>query len=454
MFRAFWRWHFYASFLVIPVLLVLASTGLIYLLRFHIEPVLHADLMKVDVPANTSRLSYDAQVAAVLKAYPNGRVAAVLEPSAADLSTDITLSTAATGTPSGEDDTLREVYVNPYTGKVLGELDPNDTLSGWAKNTHKDMMLGTQGQYLMELGACWAIVMALTGYYLYAKGRGARIKRRLSKATGAALRHKHATVGVFVGAGLLALVVSGLPWTIWWGTKVQEYAAGHGTSMWSADPGAQSSAPTLDASVPHSHNVPWGEGKSPVPSSRATAAGARPVGVDAAIKAASLRGLAHPMTVVVPADKTGVYSVMGYAFHDPSAEGTVHVDQFTGEPVAQYGYGDYPALAKVVDQGIALHEGRRFGSANLVVSALFCLAVIFMCIAGPVMWWRRRPKGDRTMAAPRGRIDVRTGPVAVVGLALLAIGLPVFGVSLVAVLLVDQVLVRRVRPLRTFFNTV
>ena len=30
-FRAFWRWHFYASFLVIPVLLVFSVTGLIYL---------------------------------------------------------------------------------------------------------------------------------------------------------------------------------------------------------------------------------------------------------------------------------------------------------------------------------------------------------------------------------------------------------------------------------------
>ena len=51
LFRAFWRWHFYASFLVIPVLLILAATGLIYLFRFQLEPVLHAGLMKVDQPA-------------------------------------------------------------------------------------------------------------------------------------------------------------------------------------------------------------------------------------------------------------------------------------------------------------------------------------------------------------------------------------------------------------------
>jgi len=454
LFRAFWRWHFYASFLVIPVLLVLASTGLVYLLRFQIEPVLHADLMKVDVPTNSSRLSYDDQVAAVLKEYPNGRVAAVLEPSAPSRSTDISLSTAPPGTPSWEDNTLREVYVNPYTGEVLGSLDPNKTVSGYAKNIHKNFMAGDKGAYVMELGACWAIVMAVTGYYMYLRGRVARARRKVAKAAGAALRHRHATVGLFVGLGLLALVVSGLPWTIWWGTNVQEYAAGHGTSMWSADPGAQSSSPTLDASVPHSHNVPWGAGKSQVPSSTPQTAGATPVGVDAAIEVASARGLAHPMTIVVPADDKGVYSVMGYAFHDPSAEGTVHVDQFTGQPVAQYGYGDYPALAKVVDQGIALHEGRRFGTANLVVSALFCLAVMFMCVTGPIIWWRRRPKGDRTIAAPRGRLNIKTGPVAAVGLVLLGIGLPLFGASLVTIFVLDQVVLRRVGPLRTFFNTV
>ena len=51
LFRAFWRWHFYSAFLVVPVLLMLAATGLIYLFRFQLEPMLHADLMTVDVPS-------------------------------------------------------------------------------------------------------------------------------------------------------------------------------------------------------------------------------------------------------------------------------------------------------------------------------------------------------------------------------------------------------------------
>jgi uncharacterized iron-regulated membrane protein len=460
LFRAFWRWHFYASFLVVPVLLVLASTGLVYLLRFQIEPVLHADLMKVDVPTGAQRLSYDQQAASLLQEYPDGRIVAVLEPSGPGRSTDFSLSTAPAGTPSWEDDTVREVYVDPYTGDVLGELDPATTVSGYARALHKNVMAGDVGGYVMELGACWAIVMAATGYYLHWRTRAARRRAALARRKGAqvvrharvpgsGLRNRHASVGLFVGLGLLLLVVSGLPWTIWWGTKVQALATSHGSSFWSADPGAQSTAPTLDASVPHSHSVPWGEGKTPVPASTST--GAAPVGLDAALATADAEGLQHPMTVVPPADPKGVYSVLGYAFHDPGREGTVHVDQFTGKTVSAYGYQEYGALAKVVSQGIALHEGRRFGSLNTVVSAAFCVAVIFMCVTGPLMWWRRRPKG-RLFLAPRGRLTVKTGPVAVAGLVGLSVFLPVFGVSVVAVLLLDQLVLRRVPALREFFN--
>ena len=70
-FRAFWRWHFYAAFLVAPVLLILAVTGLIYLFRFQLEPLINADLMKISAPsANSIQQPYANQLAAVERSYP------------------------------------------------------------------------------------------------------------------------------------------------------------------------------------------------------------------------------------------------------------------------------------------------------------------------------------------------------------------------------------------------
>jgi uncharacterized iron-regulated membrane protein len=257
-----------------------------------------------------------------------------------------------------------------------------------------------------------------------------------------------------VGVGLLFLLVSGLPWTGFWGAKAQELATRGGSSLWSNDPGALSNpTSTLDESLPHSHTVPWGLEKSDVPSSDAPSGDERSVAnIDTAVLVAEREGLAHPMTVALPGDERGVFSAIGYAFHDPAQERTVHVDRYGGDVVSTYGYDDYPTPAKAVAQGIALHEGRRLGTFNFWATFAFCLGVVFMCVTGPLMWWKRRPKGASRVGAPRGRLPLRATPLLAVAVAALAVFLPLFGLTLLAVLLVDQLLLRRVPRLRGWFD--
>ncbi|GAA1585309.1 PepSY domain-containing protein [Kribbella hippodromi] len=443
LFRAFWRWHFYASFLVIPVVLILAVTGLIYLFRFQLEPVLHADLMKVEQPTGLVAQPYEAQLGAVRNALPDATVVSMTEPSGPDRSTVFSVST-----PAGS----RDVFVDPYEGKVLGSLDPDTTLSGAAILLHGELMAGRWGDYVIEIAACWAIVMALTGYYLFFRGRVARARRRAAGAAGAVLRSRHGRTGAVLGAGLLFLIVSGLPWTGFWGAKTQELATQQGTSFWSQDPGALSNpSSTLDESLPHSHTVPWGLGKSQVPRSNPADRAKSIATVDTAVEVGVRNGLRRPMTIALPADDEGVYSAIGYAFEDPGKERTLHVDQYGGRVVSTYGYSDYPALAKVVAQGIALHEGRRLGTVNFWLTTVFCLGVVFMCVSGPLMWWRRRPKG-KALGAPRGRLPLRATPALAVLVVALALFLPLFGITLLAALILDQLLLRRLPTLRTWFN--
>ena len=346
---------------------------------------------------------------------------------------------------------------------MLGSLNPDTTLSGYAVRLHGDLMTGKKGDLLIELAACWAIVMALTGYYLFVRGFRARRRARAAGGKGAALRSRHALVGSVVGVGLLYLVVSGLPWTGFWGEKVQSFATERGSSMWSLDHGAASDpASSLDESLPHSHatDVPWALADSEVPSSDPALSdeGRNVANVDTAVLVAEQEGLRHPMTVALPGDPAedtaGVYSVIGYAFDAPSDEKTVHVDRYGGQVVSTYGFDDYPTLAKVVSQGIGLHEGRSLGLWSFWGSALMCSAVIFMCVTGPLMWWRRRPRGAGRMGAPRGRMPLRTTPLLALGLLGLALFLPVFGVSLLVVLALDQLVLRRVPALAGWFDSV
>lgn len=449
LFRAFWRWHFYAAIVVIPVLLVFAITGLIYLFRFQIEPMLHPDLMRVQSEAQQTVLPYEAQRQAVAQAHPDDVIVSMTEPGAPDESTRFTLTTSTEGT--------RDVFVDPYRGEVLGDLDPDSTVSGTAIRLHADLMAGRTGDLVMELGACWAIVMAITGYYLFFKGRRARRRQRAKGARGARLRWTHGGIGSVLGVGLLLLVVSGLPWTGIWGGQAQQLVTTGGSSFWSEDHGALSNpTSTLDESLPHSHHtIPWAQEKSPVPGSDAAPGSEVSVAdVDTAIAVGAEEGLSRPMTVALPSDDQGVFSAIGYAFEDPAKERTVHIDQYGGQVASTYGYDDYPVLAKVVSQGIALHEGRRFGTLNMVLTTAFCLAVIVSCITGPAMWWRRRPRGAgaAVLGAPRGRMPIASSPALAVVIIALGIFFPVLGVSLALVLALDRFVLSRIPATRRFFG--
>ncbi|QIG42818.1 PepSY domain-containing protein [Nocardioides anomalus] len=447
-FRAVWRWHFFASFLVVPVLLLLATTGLIYLFRFQLEPLLHPDLLKVEPGATVQ--PYVTQLSAVEQAYPGVTPVSLAEPRDDHSPTIVSVTTA-----DGEG---RDVYVDPYRLEVLGSMNPDTTLSGTAIRLHANLMTGTFGDRLIEVAACWALVMALTGYYLFFRGRRARRRARAADRPGSRLRSRHGLVGLVAGVGLVTLLVTGLPWTGFWGAQVQSLATKGGSSLWSTDPGALSNpTSTLDESLPHSHtqDVPWAQGDTEVPTGPAPAEGVSVANVDTALEVADREGLRHPMTVALPAadDATGVYSVIGYAFDAPSDERTVHVGRYGGEVESTYGFADYPLLAKVVAQGIGLHEGRSLGGWSMAGSALMCVAIIAMCVTGPLMWWRRRPRGAGRLGAPRGRMPVRATPVLLVGLVTLGVFLPLFGISLVVVLLLDQLVLRRVPALSAWFGT-
>ena len=452
LYRAFWRWHFYASFIVIPVMLMLSVTGLIYMFRFTIDPLMHQGVITVQSEQQGVFQPLSVQQEAVEQAFPESAVLSVTQPSG-DRATLFTVA-------DGEED-VRSVYVNPYTAQVSGDLNPEGLLSNMAVRLHGELMTGKIGDAVIELAVCWAIVMTLTGYYLFARNWR---KRR----TRAPMRRRHGYVGAIAGVGILFLIVSGLPWTGLWGEKVQEIAAPRGASLWGEDPGATSTLKeSIEGASSSSAPAGWAIGETEVPTSSghnhggagSTGEAAGEVSIDTAVNAASSVGVPGPFFVVYPDGEEGVWSVMGDQWNDPgnpafrdvSQEAVAHVDQYSGEVVATYSYDEYSPAAKVVSQAISLHEGRKFGGLNTIATTAFCLGVIFLCITGPLMWWRRRPKGSG-LSAPRGRMPLRTSPWLIVGLGVLCLLLPLFGLSVLVLLIFDTFVVRRNATLRQWLS--
>ena len=80
-------------------------------------------------------------------------------------------------------DTQRAVFVDPHTGRVIGD-EPvwfgYLPLSTWLDGLHRHLHLGEPGRVYSELAASWLWVVALGGMYLWiVKARNERRRDRV-----------------------------------------------------------------------------------------------------------------------------------------------------------------------------------------------------------------------------------------------------------------------------------
>lgn len=158
LYRAVWRWHFYAGLLVLPFMITLAITGALYLFRDEIDAIVHAELKRVEVQDNATRIAPSAMAAAAVAAYP-GTAVKFTDPATPDSSAEITVKTESGGTIA--------VYVNPYTGQVLGSLADRGTVMWTIRYLHSLKYFGSFTRALIEIAGGWSILLVGTGIFLW-----------------------------------------------------------------------------------------------------------------------------------------------------------------------------------------------------------------------------------------------------------------------------------------------
>lgn len=216
-YRAVWRWHFYAGLLVLPFIVWLALTGAAFLYQDAIDRSVHHGL-KV-VPVGEARVPAQRLVDVAQRRY-GGTLFRYTTPSRADASAEIGLVDTHGA--------RQVVYVDPYRARVLGTLPEHGTLGWTIRRLHSLALVGPSARGLIEMAAGWAIVLVLTGVYLWwPRGRrGGVVSVRGKPAQRLFWRDLHAVTGAGVGAVLLFLALTGMPWSWLWGAQVNRWVNG------------------------------------------------------------------------------------------------------------------------------------------------------------------------------------------------------------------------------------
>ena len=91
-----------------------------------------------------------------------------------------------------------------------------------------------------------------------------------------------------------------------------------------------------------------------------------------------------------------------------------------------------------------------FGWFNQLLGLLTTSGLVLLSVSGVVLWWRRRDQGVLGAPQPGLPSSLSWGMVAVV--LLLAAALPMFGASLIAVLLLERLALRRLPGVQTWLG--
>jgi uncharacterized iron-regulated membrane protein len=443
-YRLLWRWHFYAGLFCLPFVLWLACTGLIYLFKPQIEPLLEQRYAQVAAaPAQPA----SAQVAAALAAVPGTMLNAYQLPAS---------STAAAQVLLGQGSEIVRVYVDPASLRVLHVVRDNDRFMRVIFYLHGELMLGSTGSMVVELAASWTILMLLTGLYLWWP-RGRRLAGvlypRVTQRGRVFWRDLHAVTAAWVSLLALFLLLSGLPWAKSWGGLLrdarQTWTHAHTVQDWtigSADARAQIAAENTPPDDEHAmhHGMAGMAGMAHMPAAPVDLAG-----LDRMLPAVRAQHIAAPVLIAPPSMKKAQWSARSDAA-DRSQRADLTLDPVSGQIIRRIDFAQRPLLDRLIGYGVAVHEGALFPPLNQILSACTALGLITTCLSSVVLWWRRRPQG--VLGAPPVHADARHPRIFIALLILLGIFLPLLGASMLAVLIIERLALRHWSGARHFLG--
>ena len=436
-YRAVWRWHFYAGIFCIPLVIWLSCTGSIYLFKPQIEHWLDKPYDHLNIDG--SQATPERIANAALYAVPHSNLHYYELPPSAN---------AAARVIVGRGSHEFRVYVHPQTLQILKIIDEEKRPMRIIFRLHGELLAGDWGSRVVELAASWAIVLIVSGLYLWWPRQTERFAGvlwiRVRRGPRIFWRDLHAVTGLWVSAFALFLLLTGLPWAKSWGAYFQRIRQITGTAVgrqdWTTGRSSElaqreelNRSSITTGAMDYSHHI--GHAMSRMPSNLSLE------GMNRVVPAATALHLALPV-LITPSTKEGAPWIVKSDAQNRTLRTVVLINPNTAEIVNRQDFSQRHIVDRVLGVGIAAHEGQLFGLANQLLGLVTAMGLVTLSLSAVVLWWRRRHVGvlgaPLPITKPRWSIALTTVIVA------LALYLPAMTVSLVAVIILEKFLFSRI----------
>lgn len=335
--------HLYLALFTGIFVVIVGVSGSIMAFEEEIDHATNPKFFKVE--PRGQRLSAGEMLAAAAKAYPGQKIGSLRLPQGPD-------NSAGFGVRG------QQVFLNPYTGVIIGSRDPKTWLSN-VHQLHLRLLMEPTGKTVVAAITGILLFLVISGIYLWWPQKRAAIKW-----SGNSWRVNfdiHNTVGIYSAVLLLALGFSGL--IVHFDNEIEQ------------------SLHKMAGTEKVGKNTP----STAVP-------GAARITPDQAIASAldAIPGTA-PLSISVPQNQKGTYLVALRFPEDltPGGRSWANVDQYSGKVINLQNSRTVATGTRVIILNRALHTGDILGVFTKILMSLTALMLVGQAITGYFMWWKK-----------------------------------------------------------------
>lgn len=350
------RWVALAATLFI---LIVAATGSALVFEGAMDRALYPNLWRV--APGTARLPLDTIIANARRAVP-GPAAGITLATAPDRADVVQVG-------------ANQVFVNPYTGALLGTrsiAEWNATLPRRLHVLHVQLMTGRVGSEIVGAVTVIALLLVLTGIYLWWADKQWRIN--WSASWKRIVFDLHHTLGIAASVVLLAITGSGV---------IMHYRT------------LNDAIAKLDRTAPPQ-----------IPDQAAAPTGAEPLALDSLerIAMAALPGARVMFASMSPRATDPIAFALRFPEdHTPGGRSRVFIDRYRGTVLLATSTRTAPPGTRILNVMRSVHTGDVFGKPSEAVWLLASLVMLSQSVTGVMMWWNgRKGRAARNRRAASG----------------------------------------------------
>lgn len=351
--------HLFVGLGAAVFLVLLSLSGTVIAFEPELNRMLHPELTKVAVTGPV--MNWDAVKASVEQQLPGWKLTRFYFPDEPDFSTYSRIRNVKTKA-------VRQIYINQYTGKVLGSTEDGPDLLIRIHDLHVNLLTGkmkSKPGSVLVMAATWSLLaLSITGLVLWFPRR---VWRFHASSPGPRLnRDLHMSLGFWSSAAMFLFAITGIGLHYQTGKLLDllnrpEYAAsapGHG--------------PTIEGMLQ--------TGREALP------------------------GAAIPRLLLSEKAGDPVFLYMRYPEDKtPAGRSFVTLDPKTGRLLSAGSSRKMPVMqSALVQYTREIHTGTVGGFAGRVLAALFGLSLSVLAVTGPLIWItkeRAKRHGRRVLAA-------------------------------------------------------